>query len=319
MHGLRTEATNNMNKVVTYAATSFREMNTTALPAMFIILMLILGCKPKDSIIPAIDQKAFTEYWLQGKAEISSYAVKQQFEGNMHSGSVRLIYMTEDFSKSKHSKLENPSQHKEDVVRVMKMNMARTFITGISDHSLMTSIFTPLDYQNYSHALKLTASCQDWSGQSFLQANYKGNRYEVVQFSNDGLGDQSYSWMSSTLEDEIWTRIRVAPQTLPLGEIKIVPSAQSILLSGSDRKVYDATTALKNSTSEFIYTIEYKEIDRKMEIRFEKNFPHKILGWNEFTKKDQVSSGTLSASELNDYWNYNQPKDSTMRKEIFMK
>ncbi len=308
-----------MNRVVKYAAGSFHEMNTIALPALFTILILFLGCKPKDSIIPAIDQKAFSEYWMQGKAEISSYSVRQLYEGNLHSGNVNLMYMTEDFSKSKHSMLVKPSQHNEDAVRVMKLNMTKTFITGISDHSVMTSIFVPLEYRNYAHALKLTATCLDWSGQSFLQANYKGNRYEVVQFSNEGQGDKSYSWMSSTLEDEIWTRIRIAPHTLPIGEIKFVPSVQSVLLSGGERKVYDAITSLKNSTSEFIYTIEYKELDRKMEIRFEKKFPHKILAWNESRMNDLVSTGTLSTSELNDYWNYNQPKDSTMRRDFFMK
>ncbi len=309
----------NMHKVVRYTSLSFHGRFATLLHGLILILLFTPGCKQKDSIIPAIDQKAFTAYWMQGKAEISTYSIQQQFEGIMHTGNVKLIYMTEAFSKANFRKLENPSKHNENVVNVMKLNMAKTFITGISEHQVMTSVFAPVDYENYSHALKLTASYQDWSGQSYLQANYKGNRYEVLQFSNEGQGDQSYSWMSSTLEDELWVRIRVAPHTLPLGNIRIVPSAESLLLSNSDRKVNDATTRLENTASGFTYTIDYNDSERKLEIRFEKNFPYRILSWKEFDGKNQLSSGGLVTTQLNDYWNHNQPKDSTMRKEFYLK
>ena len=319
--GRRRRQITTMDKVAIPHHVSFSGRTGIRLPLVSIIMLFILstGCKKKDSIIPAIDAQAFSDYWMQGKAEISTYTVGQWLEGNMHTGQVTLLYMTEDFSKSKHTLLVKPSAHNEDVVRVMKMNLSKSFITGVSDHQVMTTVYAPVDYQLHSRAFKLSASCQDWSGQSYLQANYKGNRYEVMHYANSMEGDQSYSWMSSTLEDELWARIRIAPQTLPVGEIKIVPSAQSILLSKVDHKVFDATASLKDAGSTYSYEIEYKDAGRKMEIHFEKNFPHKILSWSESNGKEVLSSGKLNNTQLNDYWNYNQPKDSTMRKEIFLK
>ncbi|MDQ3015124.1 MAG: hypothetical protein M3R25_00140 [Bacteroidota bacterium] len=284
------------------------------------IIITSFACKQNPSIIPEIDQKTFSKYWLQGKAEISSYHLQQAFNEKVYEGKVTLLYMVEDFSLAKQVELKNPEMYKNDLVRVMKLISSKHFITGVSDNQLMTSIFTPLDYQIHPHSLKLTGGIQDWSGQSFFQSNFKGNRYEVRQFSNlADVGDKDYTLVSTMLEDEIWTRIRVAPNTLPIGEIKITPSADYLLLMHGENKVYSPTAVLTIVNGDYVYTIIYQEVKRELEIRFEQRFPYKIVGWKETKGKNEVTTAELTNATLNDFWNYNQPKDSTLRIQLLPK
>src|SRR4030095_4806738 len=248
----------------------------------FQTLAILIGCQTKPSILPAIDQKVFNDYWNQDKAEISSYDLTQSRYGSAYEGKVVLIFVQEDMSQSKQVKLDDPSKHSTDDIKVMKMNMNKEFITGIYKYSMMNSVFTPIEYTDYPHSLKAVASSQDWCGQTFTQYNWKGNRYEVQQMSYfESEGDKSYELTNAWLEDEIWTKIRVAPNTLPVGETEMIPSSFYIRLSHQQNKIYMAETSLKPAGDEYTYTIYYPELKRTMEIYFQSVFPFKIIGWKE--------------------------------------
>lgn len=290
-------------------------MNQYVIPIF--LLSLVLGCKAQPSVISPIDQKLFSDHWYQGKAELSSYDLNQSRYGAAHDGKVVLVYVTEDFSHKSHVKLDDPSRHINDAIKVMKLNTMKEFVTGIYKYSMMTSVFTPIEYERHPHSLKLTCSSQDWCGQSFMQANWKGNRYEVKNFSYfESDGDKTYSLMNPWLEDEIWTKIRLAPNTLATGEMKMVPSAFYIRLSHQPLKVYDVVATLSKTAEEYTYKIEYKELKRILEITFQAQFPHKILGWKEVYGENEMTTAKLSSTIMSDYWNHNHPDNELMRKDL---
>ncbi len=284
---------------------------------LFCMLIILFGCKEKQSGIPAIDEKVFSDYWYQGKGEISKYNLSQSHYGETHDGEVIMVFVTEDFSKSKQVRLDDPTRHISDAVQVMKLNTMKEFVTGIYKYSMMSSVFTPVKEKEYPHSLKLVASSQDWSGQTFMQANYRGNRYEYREMSYlEDDGDNDYSLVSTMLEDEIWTKIRLHPNTLPVGKVNMVPSAFYIRLSQHKNKVYEALTSLMSLQTNYTYKIEYPELKRTLEIYFQKEFPYQILSWKEMDGNNETTTATLASTVQSDFWNHHHPADEPMRKEL---
>ena len=282
-----------------------------------LLFLLFVACKKAHSPVPENDQMAFDAYWYQNMAEVSSYDLHQSRYGSNFKGTAILQFVTEDFSKSKFVKLDEPEKYKSDVTRVLKFNMNKEFVTGIYKYNMMNSVYTPVDHEQFPHSLKLTAGVQDWCGQSFLQTIWKGNRYEVEQFSYfEKNGDSKYSLVNTWLEDEMWNKIRVAPNELPLGEVKMIASAFYLRLTNKPNKVYTAQTAVSTSADHYTYTIHYPELSRTMAIDFEISFPHKILGWKETYGINEVTTGTLRTTLMTDYWNHNHEVDESLRDSL---
>ncbi|MGB4847951.1 MAG: hypothetical protein WBP41_08550 [Saprospiraceae bacterium] len=283
------------------------------------LVCIVVSCKKQSSNIPEIDQKVFSAYWGQGKGEVSSYSLDQSRYGAQHEGSVVLVFATEDMSVSKQVKLDDPIRNSSDAIKVLKLNTNKEFVTGVNKYSMMSSVFTPVDYDDNARSLKLTSGCQDWNGQSFIQFNWKGNRYEVKQMSyQESEDDKSFSLVSTWLEDEIWTKIRVAPNTLPIGNVTMILSAMYAHLAQQSIKAYDAVTSIKSDSAEYTYIIQYPEIKRTIEINFQKIFPYKIMGWKETYGNNEVTTARISNTIISDYWTHNQPQDSVLREELHL-
>jgi hypothetical protein len=283
----------------------------------FFVLFILAACKSTDSNIPKNDEQAFNTYWNQGKAEISTYNLDQSRYGSQHDGTVVIVFVTEEFSKKKAVKLDEPDKHKGDAVNVMKCNMNKEFVTGIYQYNMMSSVFTPLDYKRHPHSLKLVSSSQEWCGQTFLQVNWERYRYEAQQFSYfESEGDRDIRLVNTWLEDEFWNKIRVAPDQLPIGKIKVVPSAFYLRLSHTKVKVYDAVSTLIDVNGLYTYSLQYPDLGRTLKITFEKVFPYKILNWKESYGKNETTTATLSKTILSDYWNQNHPDDETLRDSL---
>jgi hypothetical protein len=284
-----------------------------------VVTIMMASCSSPSSHIPKNDEQSFNSYWNQGKAEVSTFTLDQSRYGSQHDGTVALVFVTEDFSRKREVKLDEPKKHSSDDVKVMKCNMTKEFVTGIYQYNMMSSVFSPLDYQKDPHSLKLVASTQEWCGQTFLQANWKGYRYETQQYSYvEEEGDTETKLINTWLEDEIWTKIRIAPDMLPIGKIKMVPSAFYLRLTHTALKVYEALTTIKEQDGQYHYTIQYPELGRTMEINFEKVFPHKIFGWKETYGKNETTTATFSKSLLIDYWNHNHPEDEALRDSLHL-
>jgi len=103
------------------------------------------GAKERKELSPSQSSELsdeFKNYWYAGKAELSSYKLQQARYGEIHSGTAVLVFVTEDFSKSKQVKLDHPENAGNDKLPVLKLNFTKKFVTGIYPYSMMMSAFS---------------------------------------------------------------------------------------------------------------------------------------------------------------------------------
>lgn len=286
--------------------------------ATLTFLLSIIG----SSLMQAEDwpETGSQAYWNQGKAEISRYALSQNRYGDLHFGNAVLIFVSEPFSRSKQVKLDDYAKAGGDLVNVLKLNFTKNFLTGIYPYSLMLSTFTPAD--GVSPVLKVTMTGQEWCGHVFGQLNNRGDHYELQDFSYfESEGDQKTTLPAKLLEDEIWSRIRLNPATLPIGKISVIPGALVARLMHVPQKVETADASLAEQEGDLnIYTLKYAGSDRALAISFKKAFPHSIVGWQEtytdFSGKLLTTTAKLTKTILSDYWSKHNNSDRALRKEL---
>lgn len=270
---------------------------------------------PRDQrVLP----KDFGAYWFAGEAELTSYELEQARYGEMREGHAVLIYVTEPFLEGKQVKAD---QNHPDNIQVLKLNHTKKFLTGIYPYSIMTSIFYPLYAQQ--HAVKLSASVQEWCGHVYTQLN---NR-EVFELTSHSYfekeADQQLRLEKIPLEDEIWTQLRVAPESLPLGKLQMLPALEYIRLAHKEMKAYEAECSLTETAGLSTYKISYPELGRTLSIQFGTAFPHVVEGWSEsypggFGPDARVL--TSKARKLRTlktaYWEKNGNKDVILRDSL---
>jgi hypothetical protein len=261
---------------------------------------------------PASDD--FRKYWYQGKGELTRYSLEQARYGEIHKGDAVLIYVTEPFLTDKQVKLD--SGKSPSAVSVLKLNLTKKFYTGIYPYSLMTSIFSPVDFQK-QRTLKVSSSTQEWCGHTYSQLNFRNNAYHALLHSYfQDEADQDLNLKGTWLEDEIWTRIRLAPETLPVGDLEMIPALQFVRLGHVDLKVEPATAARKRDGKMEIYTVQYKNLKRTLTIRFDATFPYAIQSWEEKMPDGLTTRAVKTNSILLDYWNKHNVADAPFRKKL---
>jgi len=293
-----------------------------------VVALILKDETPKDIQIAFTPQQNisldsdFGDYWYKGEAELASYDLEQSRYGEIHSGDAVLVFVTEPFSASKQVKLDNPDNAGNDKVDVLKLNFTKKFNTGIYPYSIMTSSFTPIQINQHPNSFKITTSVQEWCGHTFTQLNLEAQSYKVQSISYfESEGDKTFKLQKALLEDELWSRIRISPESLPIGELSIIPSTMVSHLIHHPLKVEKAKVSLeKINKKEQTYALFYPELDRRLVIRFETDFPHKILGWEEtypsIGGKKLTTKATLKAILKTDYWNKNSKADSTYREKL---
>lgn len=256
----------------------------------------------------------FKDYWFAGEAEITSYQLDQSRYGEQRPGTAVLIFVTEDLLPGEQVKADDQSSSN---TPVLKLNSTKNFNTGIYPYSIMQSVFYPLE--GSSHALKVTASIQEWCGQVYMQLNNR-EEYEIVSHSYfEQEADQNLSLEKAHLENEVWTQLRVNPELLPVGEIKMIPSFEFIRLAHIEIKAYNATAEFYQDGKEAVYKITYPTLDRNLKIFYQNNFPFKINKWEEVTEKDGkefITRASRMEEIKTDYWNKNSNKNLPLRDSL---
>ena len=273
---------------------------------------------PAASPIPTLASNpltvGFQDYWYQGKAELSSYTVTQERYGEIRPAEQVNIFVTEDFSRQKQVKLDNPDQAGNDRVPVLKLNSVRRFHTGIYDYSILESVFTPVDN---SATLKTTSTVQDWCGQVFTQINLEKKDYRIRQFSYfETEGDTDERLPQTLLEDELWTKLRIDPAALPLGKVQIIPATLYLRFRHQPFKTHSANLALEKGDRESTLRLTYADIPRSLAIRFESASPYRILGWEELDNGKLMSKGVLKTTRMEAYWSEHDVKHDGMRDSL---
>lgn len=299
---------------------------------LVLIQIIFLSCDKKQSETPKVitdkttvrvDQ-SLDSYWYQGKAEINSYDLEQVRYGQKHKGDAVLIFVTEDFSKTKQVKLDNPSQSGTDKITVLKMNYSKKFNTGIYPYSMFLSSFTPIGNDVAAHPIKISASIQEWCGHVFMQMNQRENKYKVEQYSYfETEGDKKVTLPVEWCEDELFNQIRINPAKLPIDRFKIIPGAFFTRLKHKTLSATDAVGRLQDiNTDTQAYQIEFPILQRNLKILFNKKSPYEILSWEESYvegTEQMVSKATLKKRMQLDYWNKHNVEDSIYRKELELK
>ncbi|MDN5213828.1 hypothetical protein QQ020_17270 [Fulvivirgaceae bacterium BMA12] len=298
---------------------------------MLMLGILLINCQGKaqpDFSAEPLQPQKFNNYWFAGKAELTSYHLTQSRYGKLHEGNAVLIFVTEDFSRGKQVKLDDPIKNRKDAIKVMKLNFTKKFNTGIYPYSMMSSCFTPVDRENNPHSIKLTTSSQEWCGHTFTQVNLGENNYEVSGYSYfESEGDKQKKLAKTVLEDELWNLIRLSPDQLPVGKVKIIPGTFSARLMHNPLENTEAIASLTENQNPTFgkegimeYKIDYKGPKRTLKIYFESSFPYGITGWEETYKgiggKQLTSQAIKNKSILLDYWTKNKPGDTSYRQEL---
>lgn len=309
------------------------KIKTSSRLFLFVFMVFTMACQKPETLTPPSSKqtvsKEFSDYWYQGKAEVNRYEIEQARYGEIRKGDAVLIFVTEDFNSEKQVKLENYNDEaKAKAIPILKMNFVVNFNTGIYPYSVMTSVFTPVDL---SKTLKISNTVQEWCGHTYTQLNLKSNQYVYEghsYFENEA--DESYTIGAELLEDEIWTLIRVNPQSLPLGKIKIIPGLIQARFLHRRTDVESATAAITESTSEggslLTYSIKYDTYQRDLNITFKKSFPHEIVSFEGTyidgfgSKAKLLKTKAVRTHHLQlDYWTKNSEKDSSYRFELGLK
>ena len=281
--------------------------------------LLLLGCAALLAL--PLHADPFGDYWYQGKAEITSYDLEQARYGEVHPGHAVLIFVTEDFSKTKQVKLDRPSRAGDDRVGVLKLNFTKNFHTGIYPYSMMSSIFSPIE--DAVSPLKITTTSQEWCGHTFAQLNRTAEGYQIQGNSYfESEGDESLTVANPLTEDGLWNTLRLAPELLPTGDIELIPGTMYLRLRHvpwGPRKASASLTPVEGSFGLMAYTLEYPDLGRTLTLHFEKSFPHRIQGWEEAYRSGDstlTTRATLKKRILNDYWTRNSLADAALCKEL---
>lgn len=279
---------------------------------LFVVLLLFgmftlpncrQGFQLKPKYLLSEEQKM---YWYENKAEINSYALIQARYGETRKGKAVMVFVTEPFSPRSFTKADF---FKRSNIPVLKLNYTKNFETGIYPYSMMASTFFPVD--GSSSSVKITASCQEWCGHTFVEMKNRGTLIFDV-FSYFEGENQRNKVRNAIPEDDIWSMIRLFPDKLPLGDVSMVPPMFYLRLMHKDTKAYNCKTTIKKENERTQYILYYPELDRKMTMVFENNFPYRILEWYEeyadgFGQKAQklITSGKLLKSHKSAYWHQN--------------
>jgi len=260
----------------------------------------------------------FKDYWYAGEAEITSYKLDQARYGEIREGTAVLIYVTEPFLPEKQVKADQSSSEN---TPVLKLNSTKNYLTGIYPYSIMSSSFYPV--HDNQQAVKLSFSSQEWCGQVYAQLNNR-EKFEVISHSYfENEADFSAKLDKNILENEIWNKIRINPEELPVGKKKVIPSLEFIRLSHKELKAYDATLSLTSKEAISSYKITYPELERTLIIDFDSAFPHEIRGWSEIAisgygpnRKELVSTGQKIKSIKSPYWQKNSNQFLPLRDSL---
>ena len=264
------------------------------------------------------------DYWYQGKAEVTSYELTQNRYQDEHPGTAVMIFVSEDFLTD--IQVKNDNYTNPNSVKIIKNNRIKKFTTGIYDYSMMTSVFTKTNSDNYPYSLKVTSSSQEWCGQTYHQINLKGNKFNSTLHSYfESEADDVSTENVTILEDELFNLIRINPELLPKGEIEIIPSLENLRLRHKNFESIKAIGSVKDNVNPIFkdsgileYKLSFLKESRELNIYFTKAKPYKIIGWTDaypsmFDGELRTTTAIKKAELFIPYWQQNKLEDAEMR------
>jgi hypothetical protein len=172
---------------------------------------------------------------------------------------------------------------------------------------------------------KISLTIQEWCGQVFTQLNLGLGRYKVKAFSYfENEADRSFALNNAVPEDGLWNLMRIAPNNLPTGEFKLIPSLAISRLKHTELRPENVQAELQaRGDGTALYTVEFLESERTLSVSISTDFPYHINGWEEtYTsgwgeKAARLTTKAEAMERINlDYWRKNSEADSELRKQL---
>jgi hypothetical protein len=124
------------------------------------------------------------------------------------------------------------------------------------------------------------------------------------------------------LEDGLWAKIRIAPESIPVGSQQIVPALDYIRMRHKAMRPYPAVVTRTEAASTDLVDhpvaslrIEYPPLGRTLTIYYEPEFPFIIQAWEEIEGPFRTTAVRTNAI-MDDYWTHNAPGDAPFRKAL---
>jgi len=276
---------------------------------------------------PALEP--FDSTWFDNRAEITTYALKENRYNEIRTGMRTMIFVTEPMLLDKLIKPDRPISSKNQI-QVLKLNDLRKFATGIYDYSVMTSVFGALEERPtipLFSTMKVAFSCQEWCGTVSeylyrLSNTFQGKLDSYFEIE----GSYTYEFLhqnQTESEEAFWIKIRELKKPwLTEGEkikIQIIPSMwgrrkdhiRAKIEQGEIQKGTKTilSTALGNLAA-VPWTWAYN--NKQVTVFVEADYPHRILTFQEA----DGTSGEIITSTRTTYWQKNTNKDLNLRKEL---
>ena len=279
----------------------------------------------------------FDSYWHDGKAELDGYRLSVQRYGHPRTGRGVLVYVTEPFSESKHVKVDDAFKHPSDTLDAFKLNIVRSFQTGIYDYHTMVSLFTRS--RNFA-PVKITFTSAEWCGQVYEHLDFSGTQVSA-RFDSYFEGESSASTLDlrpdGVAEDDLFILLRgLRGAYLKPGASRSIPflassyyrrlahkglawSSASIARSARGETVHvPAGTFVTDS-----YVIQTAD-GREGRFEVERDYPHRIVRWawkakapiGQATRLGGTDSGELTGTARLEYWKLHNPGDEQYLKPL---
>jgi len=271
----------------------------------------------------------FESHWQDGRAELAGYRYHVTRYGQRREGRCAMITVTEPFSAAKRVKVDDPARNPRDTFEALKLNLSRSFQTGIYDYHTMLSLF--VRSRDFS-TVKVAFSSTEWCGQVYEEQGY-GPR-AVSGFVRSYFEDQSRAIHlparpGGVAEDDLFLLLRgLRGDYLPPGRTRSVALVASPFITRLRHRPPAWVTAeitrgrqpapLRvpgGSFTSILYTVRIDD-GRTGRFWIESVYPHRILKWvwsaepghgGTRAPREGLDEGELLGSTRLAYWRLNGP------------
>ncbi|MFC0185563.1 hypothetical protein SAMN04515674_103343 [Pseudarcicella hirudinis] len=236
---------------------------------------------PVSEIPNAFETADFKKYWYNGKVEVSSYELQQTVAGISNTGEASLVFETVDFLTNKH--VISVSANNPDATTVLQLKSGQQ-LSGNYPGNGTILVFSPVNTLLFPHALKASVAFSGIQNKPFASLNLRNRTYELAFEEKQGKTEKKLHHLERLwIEDELWTRLRLAPQKMPVGKVLLIPSLRQISQQHNKIRPREAEAKIDSSNARLLkYELSYPE--RKLSIAFLPTFPYRIEGWEETTR-----------------------------------
>jgi hypothetical protein len=214
----------------------------------------------------------FQKYWKIQNIEQTKFIL---VEDSTVIGEADLSFTLKDFGK------DQPN----GIIKSLSTNFTQKINQENYHYSEITTAITPLNSLIYPHAVAIVSSSQSNDVTDFSSFQPQPKSYLFVS-RNSQNPEKEIREISEKihLEDEIWAKIRMNPDALPQGEFEMIPSLGYWNKTHESPNAQEVKAELKdfgNDKKLKIYSLDYPDLKRKLDIIFEASFPFQIIEFKE--------------------------------------